>query len=50
MCVCVCVCDTNVMRTQVFVCVCGHSVFGVIYNGFERGSTNQNQGPELSVL
>ncbi len=22
----------------------------VIYNGFERGSTNQNQEPELSVL
>ncbi len=33
-------------HTDVNKCVC----YFVIYNSFERGSTNQNQGPELSVL
>jgi len=35
--------SNNVMRSQVYV-------RGAIYNGLEHGSTNQNQGTELSVL
>ncbi len=38
-------CGCRAMRRNKKVCVCR-----VIYNSFERGSTNQNQGPELSVL
>ncbi len=33
----------NFQNKELYVC-------RVIYNSFERGSTNQNQGPELYVL
>ncbi len=38
-------CNKVVAKQHIFYKVCR-----VIYNSFERGSTNQNQGPELSIL